>query len=448
MKWNGWANDDDLAMEFTPNFNDSPGRLPGRPEQQLRQLRGRDRAAAPRATSPSSPVPPPAPGTTTPSCSTRRRRPPKQVVPYVDGKAGRLHQGREAAPARRLRQLGARLHVARRLRPVRRRRPRRGRALRPGAERERRSPTTIQGIVANQRPIASFHAPATAKVGETGQLRRLRLQRPRRHRSPSTNGTSTATAAMRPAPARRRRSATPTRPPARSQVGLRVTDDAGATAITSRTRDRASGEGGGGEEERAAVPATAYRDGVLATPACSTTGAWVRHPARPSPTASAPARQRPLGEPTLGVAGRDHRRSRHGRQLRRRQRRRQRRRCSLAGKTAITVEFWMKWNAWANDDDLAMELHANFNDNAGGFLVDPNSSYGSFAVGIGQRRLAQRRPLRPALAPAPGTTTPSSSTRTAPAGEAGRPLRRRHSRSPSPRPRTAPARRHFANAAL
>ena len=31
----------------------------------------------------------------------------------------------------------------------------------------------------------------------------------------------------------------------------------------------------------------------------------------------------------------------------------------------------MKWNAYANDDDLAMEFTPNFNDNAGGFLVDP-----------------------------------------------------------------------------
>ena len=55
----------------------------------------------------------------------------------------------------------------------------------------------------------------------------------------------------------------------------------------------------------------------------------------------------------------------------------------LAGKTAATVEFWLKWNSWGNNDELAMELTNNFNSTPGGFLVDPNSSYGSFAVGIG-----------------------------------------------------------------
>jgi YD repeat-containing protein len=56
---------------------------------------------------------------------------------------------------------------------------------------------------------------------------------------------------------------------------------------------------------------------------------------------------------------------------------------NLSGTQAVTVEFWMKWNAWANDDALAMELTSNFNGNAGGFLVDPNASNGSFGVGIG-----------------------------------------------------------------
>ena len=56
---------------------------------------------------------------------------------------------------------------------------------------------------------------------------------------------------------------------------------------------------------------------------------------------------------------------------------------NLSGKSAITVEFWMKWNAWANDDKLAFEYTPNFNDDPGGFLVDPNSSYGSFAVALG-----------------------------------------------------------------
>ncbi len=56
---------------------------------------------------------------------------------------------------------------------------------------------------------------------------------------------------------------------------------------------------------------------------------------------------------------------------------------NLSGSSVITVEFWLKWNAYANDDALAMEFTTDFNSNAGGFLVDPNSSFGQFAVAIG-----------------------------------------------------------------
>jgi YD repeat-containing protein len=57
----------------------------------------------------------------------------------------------------------------------------------------------------------------------------------------------------------------------------------------------------------------------------------------------------------------------------------------LSGTAVLTVEFWLKWDAYANDDDLAFELTPNFNGNQGGFLVDPNAPEegGKFAVGIG-----------------------------------------------------------------
>ena len=69
----------------------------------------------------------------------------------------------------------------------------------------------------------------------------------------------------------------------------------------------------------------------------------------------------------------------------------------LSGTHTVTVEFWLKWNAYANDDHLAMEFTDNFNENTGGFLIDPNAPQlgGSFAVGIGDRTLAQQRLLRP-----------------------------------------------------
>jgi PKD repeat protein len=59
---------------------------------------------------------------------------------------------------------------------------------------------------------------------------------------------------------------------------------------------------------------------------------------------------------------------------------------NLSSQRAITVEFWMKWNAYANNDSLAMELTPNYNNNAGGFIVDPNAEQfgGTFAIGISE----------------------------------------------------------------
>ncbi|MGH8939735.1 MAG: LamG-like jellyroll fold domain-containing protein, partial [Actinomycetes bacterium] len=56
---------------------------------------------------------------------------------------------------------------------------------------------------------------------------------------------------------------------------------------------------------------------------------------------------------------------------------------NLSATSAVTVEFWLRWNAFANDDDLAMEFTSNFNGNAGGFLIDPNAAIGKFGIGIG-----------------------------------------------------------------
>jgi PKD repeat protein len=58
---------------------------------------------------------------------------------------------------------------------------------------------------------------------------------------------------------------------------------------------------------------------------------------------------------------------------------------NLSGTTQVTLEFWLKWNSYANDDSLAFELTPNFNSNQGGLLVDPNAPEdgGKFAVGIG-----------------------------------------------------------------
>jgi PKD repeat protein len=55
----------------------------------------------------------------------------------------------------------------------------------------------------------------------------------------------------------------------------------------------------------------------------------------------------------------------------------------LSGSGKHTIEFWMKWHAFGEDDALALEFTPNFNENAGGFLVDPNAG-GSFGVGVGK----------------------------------------------------------------
>ncbi|MGA7705604.1 MAG: LamG-like jellyroll fold domain-containing protein [Solirubrobacteraceae bacterium] len=59
---------------------------------------------------------------------------------------------------------------------------------------------------------------------------------------------------------------------------------------------------------------------------------------------------------------------------------------NLSGSGKETVEFWMKWKAYASDDHLAMEFTPNFNENAGGFLVDPDAPEygGTFGVGVGE----------------------------------------------------------------
>ncbi len=58
---------------------------------------------------------------------------------------------------------------------------------------------------------------------------------------------------------------------------------------------------------------------------------------------------------------------------------------NLSGTHELTVEFWMKWSMFAEDDHLALEFTPNFNEYAGGFLVDPDASPGTdFAVSIGE----------------------------------------------------------------
>jgi GH18 family chitinase len=56
---------------------------------------------------------------------------------------------------------------------------------------------------------------------------------------------------------------------------------------------------------------------------------------------------------------------------------------NLSGTSVVTVAFWMKWNAFANDDHVAMEFSSNFNNVTTGFLILPDDSQsGLFQAGL------------------------------------------------------------------
>jgi PKD domain. len=59
---------------------------------------------------------------------------------------------------------------------------------------------------------------------------------------------------------------------------------------------------------------------------------------------------------------------------------------NLSSTQRLTIEFWLKWTAFANDDRLALEFTPNFNNTNGGFLVNPDSSTsgGRFEVALGR----------------------------------------------------------------
>ena len=59
---------------------------------------------------------------------------------------------------------------------------------------------------------------------------------------------------------------------------------------------------------------------------------------------------------------------------------------NLSANSTLTLEFWLKWTSFSNNDDLAFEFTSNFNNTNGGFLVNPNSSTSSsrFEVALGR----------------------------------------------------------------
>jgi PKD repeat protein len=377
LKWSSYANDDRLAMEFTGNFNEFPGGFLVDPNAP--QFGGTFGVGIGSGTSRNTVFfTRPSAGawhhyafaidTTAPAAS--------QITPYVDGQPVTYQKADSGtgAPAFGKSNLYLMSRAASGL-------------FGPGDldevalyNRALSGATVAEHFnseSANKRPIASFQAPASAKIGETvnfdasassdadGTIAKYEWDLDGNGSYETSTGTvPTASRAYSTAAA--------------VSVHLRVTDDKGGTGSAVRVLT-VEGEAGGEEE---GVKQPTYSEGVLAT--SGLLDYWrLGEAVGPALLDSAGSQTATAsGEPTLGVGGAlpgdpntavsfDGVNDAATAPV------------QLGGKTAVTVEFWMKWDAWKNEDELAMELTENFNSAPGGFLVDPNSSYGSFAVGIG-----------------------------------------------------------------
>jgi YD repeat-containing protein len=376
LKWNAYANDDRLAMEFTSNFNEVPGGFlvdPNSPQFGGTFGVGIGSGASRNNvffTRPSA-------GawhhyafvldTTAPAA--------EEITPYVDGLPVTYQKADSGAGAPAfaksslyfMSRAATGLFGAGDLDEV----AIYERALNAATVAEHFNSESV-----NKRPTASFQAPAAAKVNEVvsfdasaskdadGTIAKYEWDLDGNGSYETSTGTT---------PTVSHTYATP----GAVNVHLRVTDDKGATGAAVRTLT-VEGEAGAEEETKQLT----YSEGQLAT--SGIVDYWrlgeAVGPALLDSAGSNPATA--AGEPTLGVPGAlagdpntavrfDGVNDSASAPV------------QLEGKTAITVEFWLKWNEYANDDRLAMELTNNFNEVPGGFLVDPNSSYGSFAVGIG-----------------------------------------------------------------
>ncbi len=377
MKWNSYANDDDLAMEFTSNFNEVPGGFLVDPNAP--QFGGTFGVGIGSGVSRNTVF------FTRPSAGAWHHyafaidtsaAAASQITPYVDGQPVTYQKADSGtgAPAFGKSNLYLMSRAAGFLNGA-------GDLDEVALYNRALSGATVaehfNSDVANKRPVASFQAPASAKVGETvsfdassstdadGTIAKYEWDLDGNGSYETDTGTTPSASHAYSAAAA-------------VSVHLRVTDDKGATASTVRVLTI---EGEAGPEEEGG-PQPTYSEGILETSGLldywrlgEAVGPALLDGAGTN-TATA------NGEPILGVGGAlpgdpntavsfDGVNDAATAPV------------QLGGKTAVTVEFWMKWDAWQNNDELAMELTENFNSAPGGFLVDPNSSYGSFAVGIG-----------------------------------------------------------------
>jgi PKD repeat protein len=372
LKWNSYANDDRLAMEFTNNFNEAPGGFLVDPNSSYGSFAVGIGNGASRNT---TLFPRPTAGqwhhyafvlnTTAPAG--------EEVVPYVDGEAVPYSKPESGSGAPTfanstlnfMSRGGTSLFGAGDLDEV----AIYGRALDAAA-----ITNHFHGVVTNKRPVASFSGPSTAKAGEPVSFDASAssdAEGPIAKYEWDLDGDGTYETDTDTTP-----TVSHTYPSNGSvQVGLRVTDGSGSTATTSHGLAVEGESSGGG-------PAS-YKEAVLGTAGLrnywrmgESSGSILADSTGLSPATTS-------GEPVLGVPGSvfgdadtavrfDGVNDSASAPV------------DLSESSAITVEFWLKWNSFANNDALAMELTNNFNEADGGFLVDPNSSYGSFAVGIGR----------------------------------------------------------------
>ena len=179
---------------------------------------------------------------------------------------------------------------------------------------------------------------------------------------------------------------------------LRVTDNGGKTRDDDPRRD--------GERAAASAP---IRTRCSTQPASSTTGVSVRPQAQPRSSearAAVPALQR--APPSAFRGGR--RRSQHAARFNG---------ATSSGQVALdlsqtsqlTVEFWLKWNAYANDDSLAMEFTPNFNASAeASWSIPAHRSKAASSASRSATDLRGTTCSSTGRAPEHGTTTPSCST--------------------------------------
>ncbi len=370
MKWNGFANDDDLAMEYTPNFNSFAGGFlidPNAPQEE-----GKFGVAIGNGSARNNVF------FARPSAGVWHHyafvmdsaaAAAEEIKPYVDGKAVSFTKTASGTGAGNfansslyfMSRAASSLFGAGSLDEL----AIYNRALDPA--------TVAAHYAGNQQsPTASLSSsPNPADLGQTVNFDGSSSSSPngaitKYEWDLDGNGSYETNTGSSPKASSSYAVAGPV------AVGLRVTDSVGKTATTSETIS-IDGSGAG-----------SYSARVLAT--AGLTNYWRMGESSGSTLAdskgTAPATL--TGGPSLGIGGAvagdsDTAVSFNGTTSAAQAA------LNLSATNKLTLEFWMKWDGFVNDDDLAFELTPNFNSNPGGFLVDPNAPEegGKFGVGIG-----------------------------------------------------------------